>query len=214
MAEDPKTYEKYLDEVKYNYTNISNVPDEFITEEMCIEAVNQDMELEHGRTLSYIPEKFRTEDVCLEAVKLDGGNFKYVPKKLITFSFCRHCVELNPYVIRSIPERFATHRLCLYAVKYQTDLLSDCIPESRITTEFMYDVVRIDYTALSYAESYHVITPELCLYALQWNAKAYKHIPKRFLTEEFCLTALERNPKIFCYLPPEIKALTRPGDEI
>ena len=77
------TEEMCLNMVKTNCGALDDVPEKFITAELCLIAVRGD-----GRALEYVPEKFKTAELCTEAVKNKRSAFKFVPAALKTLEFC------------------------------------------------------------------------------------------------------------------------------
>ena len=55
---------------------VIDVPDQFITPEMCENVVEIDAGL-----LEYVPDRFKTQKMCDKAVEKDLSNLKYVPDR-------------------------------------------------------------------------------------------------------------------------------------
>lgn len=68
----------YINIVLSNHNFISSVPEDRLTEKMCLMSVRI-----NGENLIRIPEKFRTKDVCLAAVYQDMSVFHAIPKELV-----------------------------------------------------------------------------------------------------------------------------------
>jgi len=75
-----KNYKQVLKAImKGDYIRIGNIPDEFVTEKLCIEAVKH-WPYEYVN----IPDEFVTEKLCIEAVKEWPSAIKYIPDEFKT----------------------------------------------------------------------------------------------------------------------------------
>jgi len=76
---------------------MKEVPENLMTQELCLEAVRQ-----FGWALNYIPENLRTAEICLEAVRQDGFMLFYIPKNLKTAELCIDA--FNNMIESSVPQ--------------------------------------------------------------------------------------------------------------
>ena len=72
---------------------LGHVPDQFVTQEMCNEAVQK-----VPCTLEYVPDHFVTQEMCNEAVESDPEVLKLVPDQFVTQEMCHEAVESDPEV--------------------------------------------------------------------------------------------------------------------
>ena len=86
------------------------LPDEKLTEEICLFAVAQ----HHAHAipcytpLQFIPESKRTYRVCLEAVRHHAGSIPFVPDKFLTPEICTLAIMQDGLAYFSIPEKYRT----------------------------------------------------------------------------------------------------------
>jgi len=75
-----KETEKWLKKIGKHSSQFMDVPEELVTEEFCMAAVQVD-----GYALRYIPEVFKTEALCLAAMWQYSAVLEYVPEALMTY---------------------------------------------------------------------------------------------------------------------------------
>ena len=77
------------------------VPDQFVTQEMCNEAVKSGV-------LELVPDQFVTQEMCNEAVQRDPWMLEHVPDQFVTQEMCNDVVQRVLPVLRSVayPDRW------------------------------------------------------------------------------------------------------------
>ncbi len=111
-----RTYEVCLEHVKKDGWNLTEVPDEYITYEMCLTAI------ENGASLEDVPEVFRTYELCWKAIDTYYNIFQYIPHEHRTRELCMHAFMTQPSVIDDMPLGFVNLKMCMYAIKKGTRL--------------------------------------------------------------------------------------------
>ncbi len=96
-------YESYLASVKKNGSQLKKVPEKFLTEELCITAINSSYS---GNVIQDIKEENRTYNMYVAAINKDGINLCYVPKNLRSLELCLLAHSKNPRCILNIPCEF------------------------------------------------------------------------------------------------------------
>ncbi len=99
--------------VKADWKALEHVPDELLTEELCMLAI----EANPGEALSVIPEWIMTEEMCLEAVKRDGLALEWVPDDgiLMTPQVCWAAVSQNGSAWGAVPDDLRSNELRVLA---------------------------------------------------------------------------------------------------
>uniref|UniRef100_A0A6C0ADA2 DUF4116 domain-containing protein n=1 Tax=viral metagenome TaxID=1070528 RepID=A0A6C0ADA2_9ZZZZ len=146
-----KTYKIYKAFIEKSPWNISDVPEEYITEELLKISISY-----NALMLQNISEKFLTEDLCLFALKKDVYAFKYIPKNLLNDKICLIVIEKDDEynMIQYVPEKLRTEKICKIAVKKNGSALQ-YVPED-------------------------LRTMEMCLMAIQENTENMKYVPDKF----------------------------------
>ena len=201
---------------------IKNIPDEFITAEICLTAVNNSYHyLEYvpeelktpelcltavrinALALEYVPEELKTEEICLMAVQDNSYTFRYMPKKFMTQELCLSGVKRNGFALENIPEEFKTHLICLEAVKEHGGALQ-YVPDNFKTPQICLEAVKRYASAFEYVPE-ELITAELCSEAVKNSVFALQYIQDKFKTYELCMTAVQKMGCELQYVPEEYK---------
>lgn len=92
--------------VDHNYYSINRIPEKKITEKITTHHI-----MKHG--LQYLPKKYKTNDICEYAISHDIKNITYVPLGMISYEYIYDLVQTNPHVLEHI------HTLALH--KFNVD---------------------------------------------------------------------------------------------
>lgn len=217
-----KSYEYYMELVRQCGTRLVDVPEKFITAELCSLAVEKNLSVNgydqnaNGYALKYVPKKFITPELCLSAVRQNGYLLKYVPEKLKTRELCEiaaDCKKIADGVssgIRFIPENILTEAMCLTAVKNRGKELFD-IPEKMRTYKVCLAAVKhnVYWANIRDVPAEHR-TKELCLEVMKRYVRIFKEkeelIPGEYWKDaEFCKNAVNANPCMLKFVPVKIK---------
>ena len=150
------TVEEALNVVRGDGEALKDVPEEFKTEELCLEAVRKD-----GLALQFVPwgqlnltvsEKV---ELCLEAVKQDSFALKNMPWRQLNLAvsekveICIEAVKQNGYSLQFVPKGLMTAEVCLEAVKHGGKALQ-FVPEKTRTAEICIEAVKREDNASMY----------------------------------------------------------------
>ena len=119
-------------------------PEEYITEELCLEAVKK-----RFFALELVPKKFKTAKLCLIAVKESGTALKYVPKELKTAKLCHTAVKNSASALKYVPKELITDELCLTAIKFNVNGIG-FVPKKFQTIELCLAAVKYNINAINF----------------------------------------------------------------
>jgi hypothetical protein len=126
---------EWLNKILYDFETIKKIPEELLTEEFCLAAVQR-----NGMALQFVPDALKTEALCLAALRQDGSALAYVPEALKTEVLCLVAVQTsfhwNEPVLQYVPEALKTEDMCLAAVQHDNWALR-YVPEALKTEAFM-----------------------------------------------------------------------------
>lgn len=168
----PKVYielEKYREEdIICSESILSVLPEERITQEICIEAIKWSRQL-----FDDVPEKFRTYDLYLTYVKRTGRGLEKVPEKYRTEELYKAAVEADAIALQWVPKDFQTDDM--YEAAFREN--DSRIRERRATINFL--------------QYMHNQTEEVCLRAVKQNGMSLKDV--KYQNDEICLAAVKNN---------------------
>jgi len=197
-----KTHEMLFEAVKADYFNMESIPEHCWTYEMHLERVKQ-----FGTYLLETPKEFITPELCLEAVKPNttwrymgdtdefGIALKFVPEEFVTEEMCLLAVQQCGYNLHWAPLKFRTKELCEIALYHKFNGF-DAIPHKLLTEEWCYDGVvnggkHFPTVELSMIpEEYR--SERVCLEAAKHDISAIHNVPEKHKTKEFCLIAIKK----------------------
>ena len=109
------------------WSNFSQIWEVFLTEEVCLEALENDIDIE----LRELPVRFRTKKICKAALKKDIDNFPYIPKEHLTKRMCTKAVNSSDRnYLEFVPEKFHSNDLYIDAVVSSGENL-EFVPEQK-----------------------------------------------------------------------------------
>lgn len=88
------------------------VPEDFKTENMCMNAVNND-----PMAIRYVPEKFLSRALIISSISKNGICLQYIPINLRNIELCEIALNNNPLALRYVPLELITLDMCNEAVK-------------------------------------------------------------------------------------------------
>lgn len=143
---------------KRNSMHIKNVPEEFLTFEMCQKAVELDyrnlssvpikyqtIELQKQalnksyRAISYIPEEVLSDEIIRYALNISGHALAGIPEEMKTSEYCEIAFEKNPKSFSFIPDKFKTHEMCIKALLINPSLIQK-VPAHIINEQFLNEI--------------------------------------------------------------------------
>jgi len=124
-------YETYLEFVKQDGEAIRYIPEQFLSEEICVAAVKQTY-------LAFwkFPKEFLSEEICVAAVKQHGTIIKYVPLHLRTEDVCIAAVKQNGKILHLVPRDILSEKICIEAVKQTSQALK------YVPMEFQLEIIK------------------------------------------------------------------------
>ena len=189
------SFEMYLECVKQGYP-INRVPGEYITEELCLIAING----KSSNALEHIPEEYITEEMCLKAITRDPRVFRYVPKKYITEEMCLNVVKAYSYIISQIEN--PTYEMSLIASLDLSRYSFRDIPENHRTDEVCLNFMKRDVKCFKYIDNPSI---NICVYAAKHHSRYFSYIKKE--PEEILLEVLKVNGACLEYIKHQTKAM-------
>jgi hypothetical protein len=73
----------------------------------------KDLVKKFGFYLKFVPDEFMTENVCMEAMKTEPNSMKFIPKDKITKNMCKIIENgSNAHLLEHIPDELKTEAMC------------------------------------------------------------------------------------------------------
>ena len=214
-------YQEYLKDIRNGNIDpkyYSNIPEEYLTEELYLEMINQNRDsilkipenkitkkiieraifksgLSILQSLSSKIEDLVTEDIFLKYIEEKINccyNISWIPNKFRTYELYLKLIKEDKINLRDIPYEFRTYELCLEMVKckYFTEYNIPYIPREYFTEELCLTAIKNKGCAIEFIPSEY-ITYDMALTAVKTYYKAFKYICKEDITEEMAIASLE-----------------------
>lgn len=214
-----------IDFIQKGQALLKEIPDDLITESMCLAAVEMDLQM-----MQYIPQRFRTEPVhlamlsrldreripyyfslildtdrtealCIAGVSRHGIALRYVPELLITQVMCEIAVRNEGLAISHVPKAFLTQSMYNDAVNTAQHVIR-FVPR-KFRTQAMLERAAEGYAnTLAFAPK-NLITQSMCENCVALNASALRDVPKHFITLDMCIRAVENDHFLIECVPAE-----------
>ena len=214
------TYADCLLALEYNWDIISLIPLEYLTEEVCLNAlkgnhyfrniikyfpktlltnefVNKIIDVK-GRYLKYLSEDFINDDLILRAVKQDLCAVKYLPKKFETDDIYIALFNIDSQVLKYIDS--PSEAFCEYVISKDPASFSYLKNKSTLTYNLCKRAVELKWKNLKYVPQEH-ISQELCEVAFNKKWNAFKFFPDKYKTPKICAAVLEKDVSYIKYCP-------------
>lgn len=197
-----RTPEIYIAAVKAAPHQISDIPIDFITEEMCKEIILYDSTL-----FSFIPDKFKTDDFCKFALSKNHTILHSMPKSFITEYIClKYC----KHGLHNIPYNFKTYNVCLKSVSI--NYINIHYVPKKILCNKIYEIV-LDgmLTADTICTVAVNLIPRHYMTPFLWKKLVHRHpflisrVPEHILTYEMCIDATHINYHVLSVVPIKYK---------
>ena len=196
----------YIKQVNDDPYSLIDIPEEDLTERICLEAVRQD-----GHALHLV--KKQTQKICLAAIENNHRAFDWVDLKFFNSKFYLKAVERNGMVLEFLSYQDQTEELCLKAVQqnglalehseHKTDnILMEAIKQNPFALEYVenpterlgFEAVKRNGEAIEYINN---PSQKIRLEAVKQDGWSIEYIEHR--TEEECMTAIRTTPNITDY---------------
>jgi hypothetical protein len=179
-----KEQEDWLGKIKSDSEKLKKVPEELLTEELCLAAMES-----NGYALKYVPEALKTEAVCLAAVQHGSLALEFVPEELKTEAICFAAVKQDCDAIKYIPDALKTgafEAMIRPVISWSSNL------------RYGIELISWKFMALSKEQV-------KWLEKISGNSENFREVPEELLTVEFCLAAMESNGYALIYVPEALK---------
>lgn len=163
--------------------------------------------------IQYVPEQYLTEELCIAAIKgscrsnwEENDIWEYIPINMLSPEVCKVAALCNRYTLDHIPNECKTADVFFEAVKGFGELLI-CVPKAFQSKEMYINAVNQNGGNLKFVPQSER-TEEICLAAFNSKsngAKAVEYIPDRFLTEEMCKQAVTQEWETLKVIPNHFK---------
>ncbi len=197
LPEDQRDAEVCLYAVNLLSENIRFVPEQQLTEELCIRSLLN----ENGINLCYIPQHFRTPEVCYTALA-EGTDIRFVMESIPRdHNFYMLAVSGWGANLGHIPPEEITPALCHLAVREYGDALDD-VPRAMRTWSLCLAAVKNSGMALEYVPE-ELCDEEICLAAVVETSLAVQYVPPSIRTPQFWGKVLKKSPSCLSRIPEE-----------
>ena len=214
------TYNDCVLAVEHDKQIISSIPSEFITEELCVSALNNNNS--NKNLIQYIPQRLLTKKFATRIVSINGIYLKYLPSEVISKNVILTAAKQKLNAIKYIPDEFKTDEIykvlidispkslkyidtpsvcvCQYAINKEPNAISYIKNDSVFTPEICKKVIETDWKNLKHIP-FNCITRNLCDYAFSRSWKAFKLFPDIFKTTKYCETVISMDVSYIQYCP-------------
>ncbi len=197
LPEEERDAEVCFYAVKRMADNIRFVPEQHLTEELCIRSLLND----NGMKLCYIPQRFRTPEVCYTALA-EGTDIRFVMESIPRDrDFYMLAVSGWGDNLGCVPPEEITPALCHLAVREYGDALAD-VPRAMRTWHLCLAAVKNSGMALEYVPE-EICDEEICLAAVAEISLAVEYVPPSIRTPQFWGKVLEKSPNCLKDIPEE-----------
>ncbi len=174
LQEENAEYNKYLQQIKINYLEIKDVPKNFITFELCIEAIKKLDYISYSKNYNYFDHILR-----------------FIPDNIKNYDFWLECVKVKCIYLWKVPENFIDYNLIFTALK--TDGINlDYKIENFKSVELCIDAVRNNMGYLHFLSD-KILNYNLCLEAVKYNSANLKYVPNKFKSYELYFSAIKNH---------------------
>lgn len=111
-----RTPEIYLEALKQDGYLIKKVPKENLSHKFIKTALNN-----RSDALKFVPKKLVTKKILLEVAKKNAEIISWIDPKLLSSKLINQAIETDPFVLKYIPKELQTPDLCLKAIKLNID---------------------------------------------------------------------------------------------
>lgn len=193
-----------------NNSILRQLPDEYITKDMCIKTIKTTgISL---NDLTFSDGIFVDEEVCRAAISINIANLEYIPGSMETLEMYEFGIKRDIRGLLYIPDEYVSEiqkivdsRIHFYGALggLSARSLLDIVWKFR-TEKVCMRAVTQNGTDLQYVPS-KLRTRELCLCAISQNCDAIHYIPKKMLDFDFYLDAVAKNRHVLKYVPDDLK---------
>ncbi len=177
---------------------LKDIPERFITEEMCLKAIEVSEKAEY--VMPFIPLLMFTPNVCTAAVNKYHDALKYFPDCCFDDKICMEAVNCFGNALEFVPIKFQCPEMWETAVS-QSGMNLQFVPEDKRSAELCAKAFENNKSSIKFIPEMY-ISEDMCLDAVK-NKVYLSYIPVKMRTVEVCFTALKDQTR-----------LVRPDDEV
>lgn len=182
-----QTPESVLESVKMWGSSIQYVHNEFITYELCKEAIYND-----SHAIEDIIPLLLTSDeyykLCLQAVTQNGWDMKYIPTNIQTQELVDAAINSICWAIQYCLDEYKTYENCLSAVRRNGQTLK-FVPAHLIDSHMCELAAQSRYPCLDLIPE-EFLTADICKMAVAGDGENVKWVPNRFMSTELAYLAI------------------------
>ena len=182
-----QTPESVFASVKSWGSSIQYVNDEFITYELCDEAIHND-----NHSIYNIKQHLLTADeyykLCLQAVSDNGWTIKHIPKEIQTQELVDAAIEGSCWAIQYCLDEYKTYNNCLSAVRRNGQTMK-FVPVHFINTQMCELAAQSRYPCLDIIPE-EFLTAEICKMAVAGDGKNVKWVPDALMSTDLAYLAI------------------------
>lgn len=177
-------YDFYLMSVKVNPLNLSYVPKDILSQEMCDEALKIDFSI-----IKHIPKRLLNASLVKELLLNDPNLLKYVPVGYISRNLLEEVVDANPNVIRLITTNFLD--------ELSNEKIVDAISRVIVSDSFKYDAVW-EYIFNKVGKK---CLERIIDKIIEVNPIKVMDLPSKYITAKSARRIVEKDPYLISLLP-------------
>ena len=201
---DQLDYEDYFIKIKNDPCYFSQVPQEVLTPDLCIQAFLKDP----YSNMQYIPDSMKTNELCKTLVfEEEAGALDYVPDEIIdkwlNDGFFDFLLDKYDGIIQCIPEEARTDAHFEIACRKSHNAL-DYYPKNKPISDHLLTIA-IEHTGALKFYPDAKKTAELCEVACRRNGLALKYVPEQLKTAALCQIAVNIDAGAFEFIPEAVK---------
>ena len=169
-------YQIILSRVKDGSLWICDVPNLYLTKEICYAGVEN-----NGEQIHFVPKKLTDDALIRLALERSPQSIAYIHeshKKFLTYNDYKNAVSEGYLSLKDVPKRLRDEKMCKQAVLKDGTNLKD-VPKKMLTHQMVKDAI-ISNTV---------------------GVFKYKLIPSEFISEKLCLFAINQNPRVAGLIP-------------
>lgn len=191
----PQTPAEWTAVIKKNPSYLRFVPDDMITQDLCLLAVN------HGESrLEYVPEEFRTRELYMALVTKCGYLLKTIPEEHKDHQLCLAAIKAGANMA-DVPLVHQT-RAVWHAAFEKSKFVIKQMPEEFMTAEICREGMIEDLENMQYIPA-HLRTREIWLIYVSSDSSRLAELPKQYQTQDMYQDLMSKNPGVIKFIPHE-----------
>jgi len=188
-----------------NYRNLTEVPDNILTEKFILDILKKDY-----KVIFAIENDKCTPDMYMSALENSGMILRNFPTDMITSDIAMKAVENNSLALKYVPEELKTPEICSCALNADVNMGYEIIgqvPFPDVCQKFLEKVESENgdmFLAFCSIQK-DIITPDMTKLAVSFEPLCIMSVPERFKTTELCAEAVEKDWMNLRFVPENMK---------